>query len=104
MQAHLREIRARDAEVVAISVDPPERSRELAAAHAIEFPILSDPQLEAIDAFGVRHVGGGLEGDIARPAVFVVDRSGAVAWRELTENWRVRVRPATILAVLERLP
>lgn len=45
-----------------------------------------------------------MNGDIARPAVFVLDREGRVAWRQLTENWRVRVRPEVILEQLARLP
>jgi peroxiredoxin len=58
----------------------------------------------AIDAFGVRHAGGGIEGDIARPAVFLIDREGRIVWRELTENWRVRVRPETVLEHLAAIP
>lgn len=41
---------------------------------------------------------------IARPAVFVLDRDGNVAWQDLTENWRVRVRPDQVLEQLDRLP
>jgi peroxiredoxin len=57
-----------------------------------------------IDAFGLRHVDGGMEGDIARPAVLVFDRDGRVVWRHLTDNWRVRVRPDQLLEVLAGIP
>jgi peroxiredoxin len=91
--------------VLAISVDPVATSLELAGKTGIEFPLLSDPNLEAIDAYGVRHDGGGMGGvSIARPAVFVLDREGNVAWKDLTENWRVRVRPDQVLEQLKRLP
>jgi len=104
LQSRLTEIHELDAEVLAISVDPPEHSREIVAAYGLEFPVLSDPSLVAIDAFGVRHPGGGLDGDIARPATFILDREGAIVWRDLTENWRVRVRPERLLDELRRLP
>ena len=62
--------------------------------------ILSDPDLTAIDAFGLRHVGGSMEGgDISRPAIYVV-RDGVVRYRALTDNWRVRMRPEDLLEVV----
>jgi len=91
--------------VLAISVDPVDKNLDLAAKARVEFALLSDPDLEAIDAYGVRHAEGGMGGvSIARPAVFVLDREGHVAWKDLTENWRVRVRPDEVLRQLERLP
>jgi peroxiredoxin len=104
LQSRLTEIRSLDAEVLAVSVDPPESSREIVEAHGLEFPVLSDQSLAAIDAFGVRHPGGGLEGDIARPALFILDRDGRVVWRDLTDDWRVRVRPGRVLEVLAATP
>lgn len=70
----------------------------------LDFRVLSDPELTAIDAFGLRHAGGGPWGDIARPATFVIDPQGNVVWRDLTENWRVRPRPDELLAVLASNP
>lgn len=61
------------------------------------FPILSDPDAATIRAWGLLHAGGGIDGDIARPATFVLDGEGRVAWRSLTDNWRVRVRPEHLL-------
>lgn len=91
--------------MLAISVDPVDRNRELSDKLGIEFALLSDPECEAIDTYGVRHPEGGMGGvDIARPAVFVLDRDGNIAWKDLTENWRVRVRPDEVLKQLERLP
>lgn len=106
LQSRIAEIRALDGEVLAISVDLPEVNRdEVVAAHGITFPVLSDVGLEAIDAFGVRHPGGSIEGgDIARPSNFVLDREGRVVWREISENWRIRVRPDTVLEQLRAIP
>jgi len=90
--------------VLFVTVDPVEKNLDLAASLGIGYHILSDPDLEVIDAYGVRHVEGGLTDDIARPATFIIDREGTVVWRDLTENWRIRVRPDAILNELAKLP
>jgi peroxiredoxin len=105
LQSRLSEFEDQDAVIVAVSVDLPEDSATIAGAYGIEFPILSDPSLQWIDAFGVRHVGGDIEGgDIARPATFLLNRDGKVVWRHFPENWRVRVRPEELLEQLARIP
>jgi peroxiredoxin len=51
------------------------------------------------------HKKAGIDGaDIARPAEFLVDRNGIVRWRNLTEDFRVRLRPEQILAAVRALP
>jgi peroxiredoxin len=70
----------------------------------LDFPILSDPDARAVEAYGVLHEAGGIGGvDIARPAIFIVDSDGRIAWRHVPENWRVRIRPETIIEALENL-
>lgn len=87
--------------LIAVCVDPVETNLRVAQEHGFQFPILSDPDLQAIDAFGLRHVAGSpYGGDIARPAVYVV-RDGVVQWRDLTDNWRVRVRAENLMQVLK---
>jgi hypothetical protein len=57
----------------------------------------------ALRAFDVLHAGAGPGGtDIARPATFIA-ANGAIGWRDLTENYRVRPRPATLLRALRSL-
>ena len=107
MQSRIAEIHAADAEVLAVCVDPIAENNRLAEKLQLEFPILSDPELKVIDAFGVRHhqaMTASGSSDIARPAVFILDRKGVVRWRHLTNNWRVRVRPETILEQLDTIP
>lgn len=89
--------------MIAVSPDPVERNRQVVEWLGLEFPVLSDARLEAIDAFGLRHRGASPEGrDIARPASYVVE-GGRIVWRDLTDNWRVRPRPDDILAAVRRL-
>jgi peroxiredoxin len=89
---------------VAISVDSPEVSRNLAQQAGYTFTFLSDPQAEAIGKFDLVHKGAGINGqDIARPAEFLLDSSGTVRWVNLTENYWVRARPEQILEAANKL-
>ena len=104
MQSRLEEIRALGAEVLALSADTPQENHKLAESAGLEFSLLSDQQGTALDAFGVRHASGSIDGgDIARPGIFIVGRDGNIVWRFLTDNWRVRVRPETIIRQLKAL-
>lgn len=83
---------------VAISVDTPEQSRQLSQQAGYTFPLLSDHKREAITRYDLVHKGAGEHGDdIARPAEFLIDASGTVRWRMLTENYWVRMTPQQVL-------
>ena len=83
---------------MAISVDLPAISREHFRKANITFPILSDPNTEAIRAYDLVHKGAGEKGhDIARPAEFLIDTTGTVRWVNMTENFWVRARPEQII-------
>ncbi len=89
---------------VAISVDSPEVSRDLAQKAGYSFTILSDPNTEAIRRYDLVHAGAGENGhDIARPAEFLIDRSGTVRWLNLTENYWVRARPEQMLEMAKTI-
>jgi peroxiredoxin len=103
LQLSLAEFRAEGASVVAICVDSPEQNRKVGERLRLDFPILSDPEGVALRAFDVLHAGAGPGGtDIARPATFIAS-GGAIAWRDLTENYRVRPRPAELLRAVRPL-
>jgi len=89
---------------VAISVDPPEVSRDLSKKAGYTFSILSDPNAEVIRRYNLLHVGGGPDGhDIARPAEFLVDSSRMARWVNFTEDVRVRPRADEMLAAARGL-
>jgi peroxiredoxin len=90
---------------VAISVDSPEINREYMLQKAgYTFTFLSDPKLEAIRRYDLVHAGQGVDGaDIARPAEFLIDPSGTIRWRMMTENLFVRARPEQILEIAKSL-
>ena len=55
--------------------------------------------------YDLLHRGAGVSGkDIARPAEFLVDSSGVVRWRNLTEDLRVRAIPEDVLKGAQLLP
>jgi peroxiredoxin len=84
---------------VAISVDPPETSRDLSRKAGYTFTFLSDPNAEVIRSYSLLHVGAGPGGhDISRPAEFLVDSTGTVRWANFTEDLRVRARAEEMLA------
>jgi peroxiredoxin len=98
---HIDEFRKRGARVVAVVVDPVAQNAAVTRKLGLGFPILSDPDLAMIDAYGLRHANGIPGSDIARPATFVLDANGVVRWRDLTENYRVRPRPEDVLRAVD---
>jgi len=89
---------------VAISIDTPEESRNLAQSQGYTFPILSDRNAEVIRRYDLAHTGAGIHGeDIARPAEFLIDSTGTVRWINLTENYWIRARPEQVLEVAKQL-
>lgn len=88
---------------MAVSVDPPETTREHLAKVGWTFPVLSDPKAEVIRRYDLLHAGGGEGGDISRPAELLIDPSGTVRWRDLTDSYWVRARPETVLGVFNEL-
>jgi peroxiredoxin len=88
-------------ELVAVSVDPVADNKRVTDQLGLEFPILADESRSVVTDYGVLHVGGGIGGrDIARPAILLIGPDGTVMWRYLTENWRVRIRPEKLIAVV----
>lgn len=65
--------------VLAVSPDPPELSRDLAARLGKDGPtLLADPSLEAASAYGARNRKGSA---IIRPTWILIDKGGREAWR-----------------------
>ena len=90
--------------MLAISVDPVEISQAHRRKIGLTFPLLSDRDTTVIRRYDVLHPGAGPHhSDIARPAEFLVDSSGTVRWRNLTENISVRARPDEILQAFDEM-
>lgn len=83
---------------MAISVDPPDRSKALALKLGLALPLLSDPDLDVIRKYGVEDPENG----IAWPAIFIVGADGVVEWRSLVETYRERPTSRVVLDALDR--
>lgn len=116
------EIKTRGAEMVGISPDTPENSKANRAANAVPFPILSDSDLAAAKGFGLafrvddetlqRYKGFGIDLEEASgskhhalpvPAVYIVDKSGKIAFAHSNPDYRERLDTNTIISELGKL-
>lgn len=91
-------IRAAGANVVAVAVDPPERSEAVRTQLELPFAILCDVGRRMVRDWGTfepEQMGG-----IAKPAVFIVDRDRRVKFVSVDRE-AARVPAATVLDILE---
>jgi peroxiredoxin len=89
---------------VGVVVDPVATNADLARQAGLDFPILADPDLTTIAAYGLRHPSGHDGHDIALSASILIDPDGIVRWTHVTPNVRVRPPPGDILAAIDALP
>ncbi len=103
-EERLEDFNARGVRLAAISVDPPEVTREHCRKQGFTYTFLSDPKAEAIRRYGLLHPHAGPGGqEIARPAEFLVDSTGTVRWVNLSESVVVRARPDQVLSAFDSL-
>jgi peroxiredoxin len=89
-----KDFRAAGAEVVAISVDPPDRSAGLRKDLSIPFALLSDSDRATIIEWGVLNAAE--KGGIAIPATFLIDRERKVRFASV-EEMMIRIEPSAML-------
>lgn len=92
-------------------MDTAEQSREFIEKVAadgrgkISFPLLSDPQHQVIDEYGLqdpRYLKQKREG-IPYPAAYVIDKSGRIVWSRIDIDFRERPPNAEIRTALDAL-
>ena len=105
---------------VAISVDKVDEASKTNATYEIPFPVLSDPDLRAHEAFRVVHEASdeevtrlrGFGIDIERssgkthhkfavPAFFLIDAQGVVRWAHADPEYKVRPTTEQLLAAID---
>lgn len=92
------ELAAMGVTLVAISVDSPQRSRDVVERDGLPFSILADEHLDVIEPLGLVHRGGGPGGsDIAIPAQVLVDADGRVLWKYVSDRIQNRLVPRDVL-------
>ncbi len=83
--------------ILGISPDPPEKLRETENAHPLGFPLLSDNQMTASNAFGITFQREG-RSPLPVPAVFVVGADGVIRFQYVNPDYRVRLDPDVMMA------
>ncbi len=78
-------------------VDDTQTNAALAARLGVSFPVLSDPALKTIRAYGVEDVGK----DIALPATVIVNADGTVRWVYVGDRPADRPLLPDVLRVLD---
>ena len=120
-QAHLDQIAALGAQLVAVSPQTPDHSLSMAEKNDLGFLVLSDVGAKAIDRYGLKYevdaetralfkaVGndvGAHNGPggwvLPAAATFVIGVDGAVRYANVRGNWTERAEPADVLAALSR--
>ena len=101
------ELAERGAQVILISPQPHESTRELADRFDVPFRFLVDPDNQNARLLGIDQPQGvpfGVKGygpDTVMPTVVITDGAGTILFVDQTDNYRVRPEPATFLRVLE---
>jgi len=110
------QIKAKGAQLVAVSPDSPKSTEENQTKNSIPFPVYSDSDLTAAKAFGLafqvdgatveKYKGFGIDlvaasgethHSLPIPAVYIVDANGQVIYAHGDPNYRERLDPAVIL-------
>lgn len=120
LQRHLPEIQALGGSLVAISVEPADRSLSVAEKNALTFTVLSDPQFQVARKFGIVYempkvmndaileVGfdlarynGTEKSELPLSATYVISKSGQIRYAFLDADYKRRAEPRDILRSLK---
>ncbi len=99
MQKNYQIIQSKNAEIFAISVEDIPTTRRTVQRENLEFPVLSDEDLEAVIPYNVedQEFPG-----VARPATFLLESDGTIVWKSI-DTVDKRVSTAQIIRELEKL-
>ncbi len=89
--------------LLAITSEEREAGTRFKESLELPFPILVDPDLRVIHAYGVFHENEPKGRSIARPATFVLNSDGLIDYRYIGENTGDRPAADAILAVLPKV-
>ncbi|GCB05244.1 peroxiredoxin [Ralstonia sp. SET104] len=109
--AQYRELDRRGIQVVLISPQPHDNTRELAAKFSVPFHFYVDRGNRAAEKLGILAKHGlpaglqtqGYDSDTVFPTVVMTDASGTISFADLTDNYRLRPEPETFLRVADQL-
>jgi peroxiredoxin len=122
LQRRLPDITSRGGQLVAVSVEPPDRSLEVLTKNKLEYTVLSDPDLGVAREFGIVYempkavddimkslgldlveYNGTKKPELPLGATYVIDRSGRIEYAFLEADYKKRADPNDIISVLDEL-
>ena len=99
LQQNYDKIQSLGAELIAISSENMALTEQTVENHSLKYLVLSDDKKQAINAYNVLDQSNRT---IARPATYILNTNGTVAWKSL-DAIDVRVPTATVLTALGKL-
>ncbi len=122
LQEHLPQIKAQNANLVAISVENPDTSAAVANKNKVQFTVLSDPLLNTARKFGIvyqldsgtnekyKNFGVDLvkQNGTAKPelplsATYIVNQKGEIVYAFLEPDYKIRAEPAVLIETLSKM-
>jgi peroxiredoxin len=96
-------------QILAVSVDVPADLQKMVDrisqedGVAPDFPLLSDPDHQVIDRYGLFNADDPRGREITHPATFVIDTDGVVRWKMVEVDYRIRPTNEDIFNALDEL-
>ena len=87
-------------ELIAISGDTQLGASNTRSDLGITFPLLSDSDFEAIEAYNVVNQK---QPNFARPTAYIIDEDGKITWKDLRERYGQRTNSGQIITALQEL-
>lgn len=103
MQEHIEAYAEWEATPVAIAGQWPRELRGYVEKNGITFPLLVDKTREVIKSYGVYHWLSLEAYNIARPATFVIDKTGVIRYMYIGSHQFDLVKQEEVLGCLERI-
>ena len=122
LQDNAAQIKAAGGNIVAISVETPDRSLSIAQKNKLEFTVLSDPNFETARKFGIvyqlpeptneKYIAHGLDlakynstekAELPLSATYVVNQKGEIVYAFLEPDYQQRAEPAVIIENLLKI-
>ena len=99
MQKGYKDIQAEGAELIAVSADPIATVNSTQQTLQITYLLLSDEKTKTIEAYNVVDPS---DIEVARPAVYIVNQDGNIAWKYLDTKGDQRIGAEPILTQLKK--
>jgi len=122
LQENLPQIKAQNANLVAISVENPDKSLAVAQKNKVGFTVLSDPNLDTARKFGIvyqldsntdeKYKSYGIDlvkmNSTAKPelplsATYIINQKGEIVYAFLESDYKQRAEPTVIIETLSKL-